>query len=308
MAFDAFLVLMSSFENSQYGLNLLDKKSQSMLSLLISALVAIALASALIASQFSTGTTVFFSMAGFAGTFFLVGFLVRKKMSKAHGALQESMQAAQRRMQRKVQQFQNKPGGNVKQIQRELEMDQKVMAKQGLELTKGLEPFRKWSLLTGRQIATMRLQFHYQLKEFDKVDEILGTCGFLRGPMMMEPMAVGMRMARCYKNDDLAGAKKVFKRQIMWFRGDRGTLLYGLMSWIYVKVGEPDEARQLVLKAKEATGADTFIRNWEHLSNDRVKSFSNAGLGDEWYSLGLENPPAVKQQRMRGNGRNPRGF
>jgi hypothetical protein len=279
-----------------------------MLSLLISALVATALASALIASQFSAGTTVFYSIVGFTGTFFLVGFLVRKKMSKVQGALQESMQAAQGRMQRKVQQFQNKPGGNVKQIQRELEMDQKVMVKQGLELTKGLEPFRKWSLLTGRQIATMRLQFYYQLKEFDKVDEILGTCGFLRGPMMMEPVAVAMRMARCYKNDDLAGAKKVFKRKIMWFRGDRGTLLYGLMSWIYVKFGEPDEARQLLLKAKEATGADTFSRNWEHLSNDRVKSFSNAGLGDEWYSLGLENPPVVKQQRMRGNGRNPRGF
>jgi hypothetical protein len=279
-----------------------------MLSLLISALVATALASALIASQFSAGTTVFYSIVGFTGTFFLVGFLVRKKMSKAQGALQESMQAAQGRMQRKVQQFQNKPGGNVKQIQRELEMDQKVMVKQGLELTKGLEPFRKWSLLTGRQIATMRLQFYYQLKEFDKVDEILGTCGFLRGPMMIEPVAVAMRMARCYKNDDLAGAKKVFKRKIMWFRGDRGTLLYGLMSWIYVKVGEPDEARQLMLKAKEATGADTFSRNWEHLSNDRVKSFSNAGLGDEWYSLGLENPPVVKQQRMRGNGRNSRGF
>ena len=211
-------------------------------------------------------------------------------------------------MKRKVQQFQNKPGGNVKQIQRLLEMDQKVMFKEGLELTKRLEPFRKWSLLTGRQIATMRLQFHYQLKEFDQVDEILATCGFLRGPMMMDPMAVGMRMARCYKNDDLAGAKKVFKRRIMWFRGERGTLLYGLMSWIYVKVGEPAEARRVLLKAKEATGDDTFIRNWEHLSNDRVKSFSNAGLGDEWYSLYLENPPAPKQQRMRGNGRNPRGF
>jgi hypothetical protein len=279
-----------------------------MLSLLISALVAIALASALIASQFSTGATVFFSFAGFAGTFFLVGFLVRKKMSKPQAVLQESMQAAQRRIQRKVQQFQNKPGGNIKQIQRELEMDQKVMVKKGLELTKGLEPFRKWSLMTGRQIDTMRLQFYYQLKEFDKVDEILGTCGFLRGPLMMEPMAVAMRMARCYKNDDLAGAKKVFKRKIMWFRGDRGTLLYGLMSWIYVKIGEPDEARRILLKAQEATGVNTFTRNWEHLSNDRVKSFSNAGLGDEWYSLYLENPPPVKQQRMRGNGRNPRGF
>jgi hypothetical protein len=73
-----------------------------MLSLLISALVALALASIMIASQFRTGTTVFLSLAGFAGTFFLIGFLVRKKMSKAQSALQESMQAAQRRMQRKV--------------------------------------------------------------------------------------------------------------------------------------------------------------------------------------------------------------
>lgn len=279
-----------------------------MLSLLISALVATALAVAMDASLASTGAIVFFSTIAFAGTFFLVGFLVRKKMSKAQGALQDSMQAAQRRMKRKVQQFQNKPGGNVKQIQRQLELDQKAMLKEGLELTKGLEPFRKWSILTGRQIATMRMQFHYQLKEFDQVDEILTTCGFLRGPMMMDPMAVAMRMARCYQNDDLEGAKKLFKRKIKWFRGDRGTLLYGLMSWIYVKVGESDEARRVLLKAKEVTGVETFSRNWEHLSNNREKSFSNAGLGDEWYSLYLETPPVPKQQRQRANGRNQRGF
>ncbi len=279
-----------------------------MLSLLISALVTAAIAAALIVSQVSTGALVTFSTAGFAGTFFLIGFLVRKKMSKVQDELQESMQAAQRRMKRKVQQFQNKPGGNVKQIQLQLEMDQKAMFKEGLEHTKRLEPFCKWSLLTGRQIATMRLQFHYQLKEFDQVDEILASSGFLRGPMMMDPMAAAMKMARCYKNDDLEGAKKVYKSRIRWSRGDNAALLYGLMSWIYVKVGEPDEARRVLLKAKESTGVETFVRNWEHLSNDRIKSFSNAGLGDQWYSLYLETPPTPKQQRMRGNGRGPRGF
>jgi len=279
-----------------------------MLSLFISALIASAIATALIASQVSTGMTVFLSLAGFAGSFFLVGFLVRKKLSKAQGALQEHMQTAQRRMQRKVQQFQNKPGGNVKQIQRQLEMDQKAMLKEALELTKGLEPFQKWSVLMGRQIATMRMQFNYQLKDFEQADEILATCGFLRGPMMMDPMAAAMRIARCYQNDDLEGAKKVYRRRIRWSRGDSGTLLYGLMSWIYVKVGEPDEARRVLLKAKKATGDATIIRNWEHLANQRVKSFSNAGLGDAWYSLYLETPPVPKQQRVRGNGRNPRGF
>jgi hypothetical protein len=279
-----------------------------MLSLLISALVAAALAGSLITSQVSTGATVFYCISVFVGTFFLVGFPVRRKMSKVQSELQGSMQAAQGRMKRKMQQFQNKPGGNVKQMQRLLETDQKAMLKEGLEFTKRLEPFRKWTLLTGRQIATIRLQFYYQLKEFDKVDEILATCGFLRGPMMMAPMTAAMRMARCYRNDDLAGAERVFKRRIRWTWGDRGTLLYGLMSWIYVQVGEIDEARRVLLKAKKATGDDTFTRNWEHLSNDRVKKFSNAGLGDEWYSLYLETPPAPKQQRMRGNGRNPRGF
>jgi hypothetical protein len=279
-----------------------------MLSLLISALIAIALASALIASQVSTGMTVFLSLAGFAGSFFLVGFLVRKKLSKAQGAIQQHMEAGQRRMQRKVQQFQNKPGGNVKQIQRQLEMDQKVMLKEALELTKGLEPFRKWSVLMGRQIATMRMQFHYQLKEFEQADEILATCGFLRGPMMMDPMAAAMRMARCYQNDDLEGAKKVYKRRIRWSWGTGGTILYGLMSWIYVQVGETDEARKVLLKAKKATGDQTFIKNWEHLSNQRVKRFSNAGLGDAWYSLFLETPRMPKQQRVRGNPRNMRGF
>lgn len=279
-----------------------------MFSLFISLLVAIVSGSTSIAFQLDTGTTVFFSLAGFTTSFLLVGFLVRKKMAPAQSALQESMQSAQKRMQWKVQQFQTKPGGNVKQLQRQLEADQQAMCKQGLELTQGLEPFRKWSLLTGRQMATMQLQFYYQLKDFAKADEILASCGFLRGPLMMDPMAVAMRMARCYKNDDLAGAKRVFKRKIKWFRRDRGTLLYGLMSWIHVQTDEIDEARRVLLKAKDATGNDLFTKNWDHLSNDRVKKFSNAGLGEQWYGLYLENPPTVKQQRIRANGRNPRGF
>ncbi len=229
-------------------------------------------------------------------------------MSKVQGELQDNMQAAQKRMQWKINQFQNKPGGNVKQIQRQLEADQKVMLKEGLEFTKRLEPFKKWTLFTGRQIATMRFQFHYQLKEFDQADELLATCGFMKGPMMMDTMTAAMRMTRCYKKDDVAGAEKVFKSRIRWARGDSGTILYGLMSWIYVQEGNPDEARRVLLKAKEKTGNETFKKNWEHLSNDRVKNFSNAGLGDQWYSLYLETPPTPKQQRVRGKGRNQYGF
>ena len=277
-----------------------------MLSLLISILASIALVGALTASGVNRPTTIFFGIAGFIASFILVGFLVRKKVEKVQNELQGIMQGGQQRMNRKVHQFQSKPNGNIKLIQRQIEADQKVIYKQALDFTQRLEPFRKWSFLMGRQIVTMRLQFLYQLKEFGQVDEIFAAKGIFKSPMMMEPMTVAMKMARQYKNKDMAGVEKTFKRRIKWFRGDRGTLLYGLMSWIFVKEGDPEKARQLLIKAKDATGNETFTRNWEWLSNDKVKSFSNAGLGEEWYGLYLENPPTPKQQRMRGNAKGRR--
>ncbi|NNJ70779.1 MAG: hypothetical protein HKP10_05760 [Kiritimatiellales bacterium] len=277
-----------------------------MLSLLISLLVSIALVGGLKAGGINTPTTIFFGIAGFIAAFYLVGFLVRKRIAKVQKELEQIMSVGQQRLNRKIHQFQSKPGGNIKLIQRQIEADQKVIFEQGLNFTKRLEPFRKWSFLMGRQIATLRLQFLYQLKEFDQVDAILAKGGLFRGPMLMEPMQVAMKMARQYKNKDVAGAEKTFKRRVKWFRGDRGTLLYGVMTWILVKEAEIDKARELLAKAKDATGNATFTHNWEQLSNDRVKSFSNAGLGEEWFGLYLEKPPQPKQQRVRGN--RGRGF
>jgi len=279
-----------------------------MLSLLISILASIALVGALIASGVKTGTTVFFGIAGFIAAFILVGWLVRKKIEKVQKELETMMAVGQQRMNRKVHQFQSKPNGNIKLIQRQIEADQKVIYKQALDFTERLEPFKKWSLLMGRQIVTMRLQFLYQLKEFEQVDAILASGGFLKGPMMMEPMTVAMKMARQYKNKDVAGVEKTFKRRIKWFRGDRGTLLYGVMTWVLVKKGDPEKARQLLDKAKDATGNEAFTHNWVQLSNDRVKNYSNAGLGEEWFGLYLEKPPTPKQQRARGNAQKGRRF
>jgi hypothetical protein len=117
-----------------------------------------------------------------------------------------------------------------------------------------------------------------------------------------------MKMARQYKNGDVAGAEKTFKRHVKWFKGNRGTLLYGLMSWIYMQQGESEKARQLLVKAKEITADATLAHNWEMLSNNKDSAFSNAGLGDEWYGLYLETPPLPKQQRMRGNAHSGRRF
>ncbi len=277
-----------------------------MFSLLISAAVSIAVVVSLIAAQIHTGTTVFFGILSFIAAYAVTGFLVRKKIKAVQGELEGIMKTGQQRISRKVQQAQTRPGINVKALQRQLETDQKQIMKEALQFTDRLEPFRKWNLLMGRQIATMRMQFHYQLKEFEQVDEILAAKGLFKGPLMMEQMTVAMKMARQYKHGDIEGAEKTFKKKIKWFRGERGILLYGLMSWILVKQEKAEEARQLLKKGMDNTGDETLTFNWERLSNDKVKSFSNEGLGEQWYGLFLEKPPQPKQQRVRAQkGRRP---
>ena len=176
------------------------------------------------------------------------------------------------------------------------------MLKQALDHTVKFEPIKKWNMLMGRQIATMRLQFNYQLKQFEAVDKILAThIPFIKGPMFMEPMSVAMKMARQYENKDFAGAEKTFKWYSKWFRGDKGKILYAVMSWIHVKNGDIDSAHALLIKGKNKTGNETLTKNWELLSNGKEKNFSNAGLGEEWYGLYLEKMPMPKQKRVRGN-------
>jgi len=279
-----------------------------MLALLISVVVSIAAVVACIISGASPEGTVWAGIAGLILSSVLIGYIVRKRVTKVQNELQEILMNGQKQVNRKIQLFQTRPGGNIKQLQRQIEADQKVLITEALEFTKRLETFKKWTLLMGRQIATMRMQFSYQLKDFETVDQLFAAGGAFAGPMLMEPMTVAMKMARQYKNGDVAGAEKTFKRRIKWFRGNRGTLLYGLISWIYMQQGESEKARLLLLKAKEVTSDATLAHNWELLSNCKDKQFSNAGLGEEWYGLYLEDPPVAKQQKVRGNGRSGRGF
>lgn len=275
---------------------------------LISVIVCAAAVAACVVSNVGTGSTVAAGIAAFVGSHLLISLLLRLRMKKVQGELQDMLMSGQKQMNRKIQMFQTRPGGNIKQMQRQLENDQKALITKALEFVDRFEPFRKWSLFMGRQIATMRLQFLYQLKDFEEVDRILAIGGIFKGPIMMEPMTVAMKMVRQYKNEDMDGLEKTFNRHIKWFRGGKGTMLYAVMSWIYVKQGDAEKARQLLIKGKEATGDETLAHNWEMLTNNKEKHFSNAGLGEQWYGLYLENPPAPKQQRVRGNARGGRPF
>ncbi len=272
-----------------------------MLILLISLLIGGGCGYASFVNHWGMGAAIGYGITGFFLAMILFGFVIRKKIAKVQEELQAIMQKGQSRINLKVQKFQSRPGGNPTQMQRELEGEQKTMIKHSLAFIPKLEPFKKWNLLMGRQIATMRLQFLYQLKEFKQVDELLGAKNIFEQPMLSEPILAAMKMARQYENKDIKGAEKTFKKRVKWFRGERATLLYGMISWIYMKEGEADKARKILLKGKEVTGNQTLTRNWEHLANCNEKKFSNAGLGEEWYSLYLEKPVVPKQKRMRGN-------
>lgn len=278
-----------------------------MFALLISVIVSAAAIAACVIAHAGTGAATAAGIAGFFIPHFGIGFIIRKKVSKVQAELQEKLVNGQKQMNRKIQMFQTKPGGNIKQIQRQLESDQRALVSEALVFVDRFEPFKKWTLMMGRQIATMRMQFFYQLKKFEEVDQILAAAGLFSGPLMMEPMAVAMKMARQYENGDLAAVEKTFKRHVKWFRGNRGTLLYAVMSWVYMKQGESEKARSLLVKAKEITADKTLAYNWEMLSNNKDAAFSNAGLGEEWYGLYLEAPPMPKQQkiRMQAHGRRP---
>ena len=173
-----------------------------MLSLIISILVSLTGVIVAMGENMSKGATIAIAVAGLILTQLVVGLVLRKKTAAVTNDLQEMIMGGQKRITNKVQQFQHKPGGNPKLIQRQIERDQQDIFKKALEYTTRFEPLKKWNLLMEKQIATMRMQFLFQLKEFKQVDALLSR-GLLTGPMMMEPLMVGMKMARQFKNKDI---------------------------------------------------------------------------------------------------------
>ncbi|NOY75492.1 MAG: hypothetical protein GXP32_06840, partial [Kiritimatiellaeota bacterium] len=189
----------------------------------------------------------------------IFGLFFRKKINAVTEAIQQVIAEGQQKIQRKANMFQTKPAGGIKHMQKLLEKDQEKSIREALELTKRMEPLWKWSLLLKKQTDTMRMQFHYQLGEFKEVDALLPNCLF------MEPLAMAMKMARQYKNNDPA-LEKTFKSKKRKFKGDDGVIIHALYSWILLKRGDADSALKVLTDAKEWTSDETILKNWEALA------------------------------------------
>ena len=70
------------------------------------------------------------------------------------------------------------------------------------------------------------------------------------------------------------------------------------MSWMQVQRGDADGAFKTLTEALKKSDNETLKRNHECLMNNRIAHFSNSGIGDQWYSLLLEEP-RVHTQRQR---------
>ncbi|MEI8246125.1 MAG: hypothetical protein WCI51_09865 [Lentisphaerota bacterium] len=221
----------------------------------------------------------------------LVGLFIRKKVTKINEKIQNVMVEAQNKINRMAQGFQRRPLGSIKEMQKMLEKEQNESVRKALEVSTEMNKFYKWNFLLERQINTMRMLLHFQLRELEEVDKLMSKC------LMMDPRAVAIKIIRMYKKGN-ENFHKVFAKKTKRLKNDDAALLYGLYSWILIKEGQTDKALNALIEAKKKTSHETIIQNWEHLANGRVKQFSNAGLGDMWYSLYLEDAK-IKPQKMR---------
>jgi BMFP domain-containing protein YqiC len=222
----------------------------------------------------------------------VIGLLLRRKVKAAMDAVQAVLLAGQKKLQQKVNHWQTRPPGSIKQAQAELERDQRVFLEQALAESGRLEPYTRWTLMLDRQIATLRMQLHYQLKEYRKVDELLPKCMFL------EPMTAAMKLARLHERNEMAEAGKFFQKQVKRLRYGQGAILYAVYAWMLVQRKEIDEAHKVLVRACSKMENEVIKANRDHLANNRLNQFSNAGLAEEWYALGLEQPK-VRMQRQR---------
>lgn len=272
-----------------------------MYAIIIASFVSIATFFALYLSETSNwGWAFLFAVIGFVASMSIVGLVVRRKVNAVMSDVQLSIQEEQKLLSRKVKQFTAKPNGDPRLLQKQLMEEQKNMIRKALVMTESLNRFVNWIPLFQRQINTIRLQFHYQLGDFKKVDALLPKC------IIIDPMTASLKIARQFSNQaNLDDIKKTFEAARRRARYDQGLLLYSLMAWIYVQNLKIDEAIAVLELAKKNNHVDdegpgsTIKRNLDALRNNRIKQFNNSGLGDQWWLLQLEQPKIRFERQTR---------
>ncbi len=262
-----------------------------MLTLIFSGVLGVALMLGLSLTRISAwGWSVLFGVLLFLTCNTVAGLYFKKRIKAIADEMQGTLLSLQKQVQAKTNAWRFRPPGSPKQAQIEMQRMQHSFIEKALTQSSAFEPYFKWVPLLRRQIATQRMQLHYQDRNFAEVDRLLPHCLF------MDPISMAMGLARKYANKD-PKLDEFFERNARKLRYGQGAVFYGLYAWIAVKRGDLDAAINILLRAGKKMENETLKRNIEVLQNNKAKQFSLAGLGDEWYALGLEEP-RIKMQRM----------
>ena len=242
--------------------------------------------------ELSLTWSILIGAAVFLAVTVVISQIIRIKVKKIHNGLQKIMEETQHKLMMMQNQFSRRPMGSPKTMMQALEREQAAGIRRVLEACNDFTPLFRWNFLLDRQINTMKMAFYYQLKDFAKVDELMPKCLFF------DPQSVCLKMARMYmKKED--GIDKLFRKKCSSLKEPACILPYSLYAWILVKQERYDDALKLLVDCKKKTDNEVIVRNWELLANKKYKNFSNSGLGEMWYALGLEEMRMPKPQRVR---------
>ena len=262
-----------------------------MFTLMLSGLLGVALMLGLgLTGTSAWGWSILFGVLLFLTCNTVAGLYFKKRIKAIADEMQGTLLTLQKQVQAKTNAWRFRPPGSPKQAQIEMQRMQHVFIEKALAQSTAFEPYFKWVPLLRRQIATQRMQLHYQDRNFAEVDRLLPHCLF------MDPISMAMGLARKYANKDPT-LDEFFEKNARKLRYGQGAVFYGLYAWIAVKRGDLDAAINVLIRAGKKMENETLKRNIEVLQNNKAKQFSLAGLGDEWYALGLEEP-RIKMQRM----------
>ena len=241
-------------------------------------------------SGLSPSWSIIIGLTVFLAAVITISQIVRVKIKKLNGNIQQVMEELQHKLMLMQNQFMRRPPGSQKVMMQALEREQTAGVRRALAACDAFVPFYRWSFLLERQINTMKMALCFQIKDFAQVDELMPNCLFI------DPQSVCLKMARMYMRKE-DGIDKLFKKKCSSLKDPACVLPYSLYAWILVKQEHYEDALKLLVEAKKKTDNEVIVRNWEMLANKKYKNFSNAGLGEMWYALGLEEIRMPKQQQ-----------
>ena len=250
-------------------------------------------AAAHFAADWGIGWSVFAGLVGFGVFQGVFGVLIQKRVKRDMEKVQLILVNGQKRLQQKMQRWQMRPPGSIQAAQKEIFEDTKVFVREALAQTETLGKYKLWVPMMGRQIATAQLQLSWMIKDFKTVDKLMPQA------LCIDPTMSAIKMARMYMLEKpVAEIQKVYAKGVRRVRYNGNVLLAATMSWIQIQKGDVDGAFKTLTEALKKSDNETLKQNHEQLMNNRVAHFSNSGIGDQWYSLLLEEPK-VHTQRQR---------